>query len=198
MQKAVFKIAGIASLIVLAFSILAINTPAYAIWGHGVSYGPQYGAGPYDSYKDGLKINGISFDISKSPTTIQTQKLYVGTPNMVTVKIYHHASAKFINHVALYINLKGTLPATYKSDTSIAWDRYSGTTVTDPHSMIKSATANVTYDGHYMYITFQIVPATTMDTSHLIIQSWDNKLSAGTEVVMNAINIGYLPQSFSR
>lgn len=198
MQKTVFKIAGIASLIVLASSILAINAPAYAIWGHGISYGPQYGAGPFDSYNDGLKINGISFDISKSPTTIPTQKLYVGTTNMVTVKIYHHASPKFINHVALFMNLKGTLPATYKSDTSIAWDRYSGITTTDPHGMIKKTTANVAYDGKYMYITFQITPASTMDTSHLIIQSWDNKLSAGTEIVMNAISIGYLPQSFSR
>ncbi len=193
MQKTVFKIAGIASLIVLASSILAINAPAYAIWGHGVSYGPQYGAGPYDSYNNGLKINGISFDISKSPTTIPAQKLYVGITNMVTIKIYHHASPQFINHVALFMNLKGTLPATYKSDTSIAWDRDSGITTTDPHGIIKKATADITYDKQYMYITFQITPANTMDTSHLIIQSWDNKLSAGTEVVMNAIKIGYLP-----
>ncbi len=198
MQKTVFKMAGIASLIVLASSILAINAPAYAIWGHGVSYGPQYGAGPYDTYSDGLKINGISFDISKSPTSIPTQKLYVSTPNMITVKIYHHASPKFINHVALFMNLKGSLPATYKSDTSIAWDRYSGVTTIDPHGMIKSATANIAYDKNYMYITFEIKPASTMDTSHLIIQSWDNKLSAGTEIVMNAISIGYLPESFSR
>lgn len=198
MQKTVFKIAGIASLIVLASSILAINAPAYAIWGHGVSYGPQYGAGPYDAYTDGLKINGISFDISKSPTTIPTQKLYVGTTNMITLKIYHHASPKFINHVALFMNSNDSVPATYKSDTSIAWDRYSGVTITDPHGMIKSATANVTYDSQHMYITFQIKPASTMDTSHLIIQSWDNKLSVGTEIVMNAIKISYLPESFSR
>ena len=96
------------------------------------------------------------------------------------------------------MNLKDSLPATYKSDTSIAWDRYSGLTVTDPHGMIKNATANITYDSQHMYITFQIKPASTMDTSHLIIQSWDNKLSAGTEIVMNAIKISYLPQSFSR
>ncbi len=198
MQKTVLKTSAIASLIVLASSIIAINTPAYAIWGHGVSYGPQYGAGPYNEYNDGLKINGISFDISKSPTTIQTQKLYVSTTNMIALKIYHHASPKFINHVALFMNMRGTLPATYKSDTSIAWDRYSGVTVTDPHGIIKNATANITYDKQYMYITFQITPASTMDTSHLIIQSWDNKLSAGTEVVMNAISIGYLPESFSR
>ncbi len=198
MQNTVFKIAGIASLAVLASSILAINSPAYAIWGHGISYGPQYGAGPYDSYSDGLKINGISYDISTNPTTIPTQKLYVGTPNMITLKIYHHASPIFIDHVALFMNLMDSLPATYKSDTSIAWDKYSGITITDPHGMIKSAIANITYDDKYMYITFEIIPASTMDTSHLIIQSWDNKLSPGTEVVMNAIKIGYLPQSFSR
>lgn len=197
MQKAVFKILSIVTLLVLFSSILVANVPAYAVWGHGTSYGPQYGAGPYVTYDDGLKINGISYDISKFSTSIPTQKFYVNTPSNISFKIYHHASSQFIQHVVLYFNLKNNLPQAGQSDTWVEYDKYSGLTTHDPNGFFKNTSVNVTYDQHYMYITFTVTPAKPMDTSSMIVRAWDFRLSTSEAVMLNAIKIGYLPQSFS-
>lgn len=76
------------SLFALIATILVSSTPAYAINGHGSSYGPEFGGGKLVQYSDGLKINGKSFDISKFSQTIPTQKLYVGDVSDISLKIY--------------------------------------------------------------------------------------------------------------
>ena len=186
------------TLSVLMASVVASSAPAFAINGHGISYGPQFGAGPWLTYKDGLKINGATFDISHGKTTtIKTQKLYVNDQSDITLKIYHHASAQNIQHVGIFMNLQGNDPQAYQANTEIEWNKNSGVSKQDPSGLFKSATATVTYDGTLMYITFHLVPNNTMDTSHIIVRAWDNNLSTGQVSILNAIKIGYMPTTFS-
>ena len=166
------------SLFALVATILVSSTPAYAINGHGVSYGPEFGGGKLVQYSDGLKINGKSIDISKYSQSIPTQKIYVNNPSDITLKIYHHDGSQNIQHVIVFMNLKGNDPQSYQSNTRIEFDKTSGVSVADPNGVFKSVTAKATYDTNYMYLSFKIVAKNPMDTTHLIIRSWDRNLSS--------------------
>lgn len=194
-------------LFVLMASVVASNAPAFALNGHGTSYGrgPQFGGeiggsasgGAYLTYKDGLKINGAAFDISAYTTTIKTQKLYVNDQSDITVKIYNHQDIQMVQHVIIFLNLHGYDPQSYQTNTHIDWEKNYGASKQDPNGLLKSVTTTAKYDGKIMYLTFHIIPNKTMDTSHMIIRAWDNNLSQNQVVVLNAIKIGYLPYGFS-
>jgi len=197
MNSKFVKASSALTLFVLMASVVASNAPAFAINGHGISYGPQYGAGPYKTYNDGLKINGETFDISKYDTTIKTQNLYVNDQSDITLKIFLNTNAKDVQHVIVFLNLQGNDPQVYQTNTHIDWDKNFGVSKSDPTGIFKSVTTTVKYDGQLMYLTFHLIPVQTMNTSHMIIRSWDHSLSSGQVVVKNAIKIGYIPKDFA-
>ena len=207
MNSKLVKASSALTLFVLMASVVASNAPAFALNGHGTSYGrgPQFGGGiggstnggAYLTYNDGLKINGATFDISAYTTTIKTQKLYVNDQSEIVVKIYNHQDIKMVQHVAIFLDLHGKDPQSYQTNTHIDWDKNSGASKQDPNGLLKSVTSTVKYDGKIMYLTFHIIPNKTLDTSHLIIRAWDSNLSQNQVVVLNAIQIGYIPKAFS-
>ena len=107
------------SLFALIAIVLVSSTPVYAINGHGVSYGTEFGGGKLVKYSDGLQINGKAIDISKFSQTIPTQKLYVNDVSDISLKIYHHDGSQNIQHVIVFMNLKGNDPQSYQSNTRI-------------------------------------------------------------------------------
>ncbi len=184
---------------VLAVSLVfTAGSSAYAVNGHGSSYGPSFGGytgiagtitGTQILFKDGLTINNKSFDVSKPGTTIETQTVYAALPNTITLKIYDNAGSYYIKGGAIFFNLHGSQPKMSNSDTWIQFDKFGGLTVTDPHKILGTVTDKISYNGKYMFVTFKITPNLPMDTSHLILTAWDNNLSRGTTSVMNAIKI---------
>jgi hypothetical protein len=199
MIRKLVKASSALTLFVLMASVVASSAPAFALNGHGTSYGrgPEFGAGPHLTYNDGLKINGATFDISEYTTTIKTQKLYVNDQSDIVVKIYNHQDIQMVQHVLIFLDLHGKDPQPYQTNTHIEWDKNLGASKQDPNGLLKSVTSTVKYDGKIMYLTFHIIPNKTLDTSHLIIRAWDNNLSMAQVVVLNAIQIGYVPEGFS-
>jgi hypothetical protein len=205
MNSKLVKASSALTLFVLMTSVVASNAPAFAINGHGVAYWPEFGAGPFMTYKDGLKINGAAFDISgkysgiippaEYSTTIPTQTLYINDKSDVTLKIFEVTTAKDIQHVVLFLNLQGNDPQSYQTNTHIDWDKNLGVSVSDPTGIFSKVTTSVTYNKQLMWLTFHIVPANSMPTSHMIVRAWDSNLSVGQVIVKNALNIGYLPLS---
>ena len=208
MNSKLVKASSALTLFVLMASVVAVNAPAFALNGYGTTFGrgPQFGGGTgitasggaYLTYNNGLSINGVTFDISKYITTITTQTLYVNMPSDITVKIYNHQGVQLNQHGILFLGLKGTDPQTYQTNTYIEWDKNTGVSTSDPNGLFKSATATVKYSGQFMYLTFHIIPAKTLDTSHIIVRAWDINNSQGQVTVLNAIKIAYTPQGFGR
>jgi len=190
MNRAVLKISSVAIMSVLVLTFVASGAPAYAVYGHGSSYGPQFGITTNYVYKDGLTVNGNPIDISKYTQTIKTQKIYV--------KIYDNAGPQATQHATLYLNIRGDYPSVYDSNTWIDYDKTTGVSIHDPNHIFKSVTASVSYDNTYMYVTFHIVSQSPMKTSHMIIRAWDFRLAHTEVIVQNAIKITYLPFQFSR
>ncbi|HXU95177.1 MAG TPA: hypothetical protein VFP45_01960 [Candidatus Nitrosotalea sp.] len=207
MNSKLVKASSALTLFVLMASVVAANAPAFALNGHGTTYGrgPQFGGGvggasdggAYLTYHDGLTINGSPFDISKFTSTIKTQKLYVNDQSDITVKIYNHQDIQMVQHVILFLDLHGSDPQSYQTNTYIDWDKKNGVTKADPNGLLKKVTTTVKYDGKTMYLTFHIVASKTMNTSHIIIRAWDSNLSQGQVVVLNAIKIVPFPHQFT-
>jgi hypothetical protein len=207
MNSKLVKASSALTLFVLMASVVAANAPAFALNGHGTTYGrgPQFGGGvggasdggAYLTYHDGLTINGNPFDISKFTTTIKTQKLYVNDQSDITVKIYNHQDIQMVQHVILFLDLHGSDPKSYQTNTYIEWDKNQGVSKLDPNGLLKKVTTTVKYDGKIMYLTFHIVPNKTMGSSHIIIRAWDTNLSQGQVIVLNAIKIVPFPHQFT-
>lgn len=195
------------SSIVVAALVLIMGIPssAYAINGHGVTYGPTFG-GLYKNsqvsstqfqYNDGLKINSNTYDVSKPSVTWSTpQTLYIGAQNKITVKIYENGGPYYIMGGAILLNAKGTEPAASASDTWIQWDKFGGVSVRDPHNMLGNVQVTTKDDQHFKWVTFTFTPKSPMSTSDLILEAWDLNLSVGTAIVINALNISYVPQGY--
>jgi hypothetical protein len=208
MNSKLVKASSALTLFVLLASVVAVNAPAFALNGYGTTFGrgPQFGGllggttpgGTYATYNNGLVINGAIFDISKYTNTIKTQTLYVNIPSDITVKIYNHDGAPLVQHGILFLDLTGTAPQSYQTNTYIEWDKNSGVTKSDPNGLLKSATVTTKYSGNFLYLTFHIIPAKTLNTSHIIVRAWDLNNSQGQVVVLNAIKIAYTPQGFGR
>jgi hypothetical protein len=197
------------AVIAVASLVLTLGTAvsAYAVWGHGKSYGPSFGGGSYYShelnagpcicsYKDGLKINGKTFDVSTPGITIPTQTLYVGAPSTITLKIFTNSGTYAIQGGAILINVRGNEPIASQSDTFIQFDKHGGVSVVDPHKFLADAKVKISYDKNYMYAMITFTPNLPMKTSNLILEAWDYRLSVGMNAVINAINISYVPQGY--
>jgi hypothetical protein len=188
MNKIILKISSVAIFMILISSYVGTNSNAYAIWGHGVSHGPSLGYVYGYKYTDGLTIDGKTFDISNFHQVIPTQTFYVNVPSTITLKIFHTDGAQSIQHVALYFN-QGSNPSIYTSDTWIQYEKDTGVTTHDPNNMFKTVTANVSLQGHYMYLTLKITPHSEMNTSNIIVNMWDYRLYTTQSIVNNAFQI---------
>ncbi len=198
MKRAALKISGVTIMSVLVLTFMVSSAPAFAIYGHGSSYGPQFGTTPNFVFHDGLKVNGKPVDISNYIQTIKTQKIYVNDPSDITLKIWDNAGPQATQHVTLYLNTRGDYPSVYNSDTWIDYDFATGVSVHDPNHFFKNVSVSTSSDNTFTYVTFHIVSQSPMPTSHLIVRAWDFRLAHGEVVIKNAIKITYLPFQFSR
>ena len=188
MNKLILKISSAAIFLILFSSYVGTNSNAYAVWGHGISHGPSLGY-VYDyKYTDGLTIDKKTFDISQHSQVIPTQTLYVNVPSTITLKIFHTDGAHSIKHVALYFD-QGIAPSIVSSNTSIRYDTDTGLVILDYNNIFKKVTMDVSYQGHFMYITFKITPQSAMNTSSMIVQVWDYRLATVQNTAMNALQI---------
>jgi hypothetical protein len=186
MNKTILKISSAAIFLMLVSSYAGTHSNAYAVWGHGVSHGPAFGFNYVYTYHNGLTINGKAFDISKFSQVIPTQTFYVNVPSTITLKVFHTDGVQYIKHVALYIT-KSNDPTVYSNGEWITYDQGVGVTTHDPNHLFKTVIGSTSSQGHFLYVTFKITPQTTMDTSNIVVKSWDYRSAAVQSTVVNAL-----------
>lgn len=188
MNKTILKISSAAIFLILFSSYMGTNSNAYAVWGHGISHGPSLGQVYNYAYNDGLTIDGKTFNISQYSQVIPTQTFYVNIPSTITLKVFHTDGASSIKHVAIYFD-RGISPSIVSSNTSIRYDTDTGLAIRDYNNIFKKVTVDVSYQGHFMYVTFKIIPQSSMNTSSMIVQTWDYRLATVQSIVVNALQI---------
>ena len=178
---------------VIAIMLSGTNFSAYAINGHGSNWGPtfgglnrasQLGASEF-TYSDGLIINSATFDLSTPGVKIQTQTLYVGSHNTITVKIYQDGGPYYVMGGAMLLNIQGSDPLPSQSDTWIEWDKFGGVSVVDPHHLLANVKVSLKDDQHFKYVTFSFTPKAPMKTSDIIFNAWNLSLAVGSTTVIN-------------
>ncbi len=193
MNSKLVKASGILTLFVLMAAVVAPNAPAFAINSVGLEDGPQFGGGTFETYKDGLKINNATFDISQHHTTIPTQNLIIGDKSNIKLKIFDNVGAKSIVSVLMFVNLKGNDPLASQTRTYIAWEKTGGVSISDPTGIFEKVTGWVKIKHQLMWLTFHIVPAKSLTGSDIIIKAWDSNYASNQVEIINAINFGVLP-----
>jgi hypothetical protein len=185
MDKRIFR--ATLPTVVLVLSLVGASSSAFAVSGHGSSYGPTFGGGLVKY--DGLIINGHTYNISKYAQSIQTETLHLKSPSTITLKLWENGGVYQIQHIALFTNVKSTNPSATNSDTWAQYDKKTGVTIHDPHKILGDVKVDAKYDGGLMYVTFHLNATSHMDTSALIAKAWDSRLAMATTTIINAIKI---------
>jgi len=144
---------------------------------------------------EGLSSGGesllVNLDDSSGPTTIQT-----GEDTTFTFDVYENQGISNLEHVTMYffIGEDADLSANHndvsKSDTYILFDTGQSVHVTDPHGYFENTSFDVSEITPWkLKIIYDITFAKPMETTSLLIRTWDLDKNTADKVIINAIEV---------
>jgi len=129
-------------------------------------------------------------DDSSGPISIQTND-----PINLTFDLYENQGINNVEHVTMYFFQGDTTGLSNgeivsKSDTKILFDRGQSVHVTDPHGYFANAEFDLSAtDAWNLEINYYITFAKPMETTSLLIRSWDLDRNTGDKLLVNAIKV---------
>jgi hypothetical protein len=134
-----------------------------------------------------LVLNDKGFVLGGFTNTLETQTLKTNTPVIMKFTVYE---AEKIQHFSLYTNLMGDNVAIPQSDTKILYNDGKELQVIDPQGFFADAKITVSeIDSVKKQVLVEITFAKPMDTSNVIIRSWDSRLHSRDMHILDAIKI---------
>ncbi|MDH3677591.1 MAG: hypothetical protein OEQ12_04735, partial [Nitrosopumilus sp.] len=118
----------------------------------------------------GFSASEIGFNNNLDPIIAKT-----GKPFTITLTIYENSGLQAFQHISLYMNLRGLDDQIHESDTYIRWDKGFPVSVRDPHGYFADAEIEIFEVGDKIQAVFEFNFALPMETSDVIIRTWDNK-----------------------
>ncbi|MDE1866823.1 MAG: hypothetical protein KGI08_03820, partial [Thaumarchaeota archaeon] len=156
-----FAIGGV----IAALAILGANNAPTA---------PTLSGAQFASDEYPLTIDGKGFKLDNYTDTIPTSTFHVGIPASLKLLIYENYGPDDVQGVSLFSNLHGEDLQIPDANTIIAYDGGT-TTVTDPDGFVKSVNISTNPVNDKLQVDFEIIFANHMDTSNLIIRTWDKE-----------------------
>ena len=133
-----------------------------------------------------ISINGNGYLLTQFANTIQTYKGKTGEPLSFKMNLF---DATGVEHIALYTNLRGEKREIQDSDTFIIYNEDKPLEITDPNRYFSNVNFTESeYNGKYI-ANFNMTFAKPMDTSDVIIRTWDELRNSGDIKVFDAIKI---------
>ena len=133
-----------------------------------------------------VSINGNGYLLTQFANTIQTYTGKTGEPVSFKMTLI---DATGVEHIALYTNLRGDARDVQDSDTYIIYNEDNPLEITDPHGFFSNVNLTESeYNGKYI-ANFNMTFAKPMDTSDVIIRTWDELLNSGDIKIFDAIKI---------
>jgi len=120
---------------------------------------------------------------------IQTATLKTGTQIPFRLLMSENGGPQNVQHVALYMNLRGDIVELHKSDTLIIFEKGQEFAVRDPNGFIADAYAATSTKGDKFEITFYVTFAKPMQTSALAIVAWDKDRNAAQSTILDAFEV---------
>jgi hypothetical protein len=134
----------------------------------GDSSPPDIEGFTYSSGSGGYSSDGIGFNNELEPINVKT-----GEPFTITLTVQENSGVQALQHISLYMNLRGLDDQVHESDTYIRWDKGFPVSVKDPHGYFANADIEVFEVGSKIQIIFKFKFALAMETSDVIIRTWD-------------------------
>jgi len=133
-----------------------------------------------------ISINGNGYLLTQHANTIQTYTGKTGEPVSFKMTLF---DATGVEHIALYTNLRGEKREIQDSDTFVIYHEDKPLEITDPHGFFSNVNFTESeYNGKYI-ANFDMTFAKPMDTSDVIIRTWDELRNSGDIKVLDAIRI---------
>ena len=133
-----------------------------------------------------ISINGNGYLLTQHANTIQTYTGKTGEPISFKMTLY---DATGVEHIALYTNLRGDARDIQDSDTYLTYNEGKPLEITDPHGFFSNVNFTESeYNGKYI-ADFNMTFAKPMNTSDVMIRTWDEKRNSGDIKIFDAIKI---------
>jgi hypothetical protein len=141
----------------------------------------------FEDFDYPLTINDKGFVLSGYSTTLETQTLETNMPH--SFKFLFYESDK-IQHFSLYTNLRDANTAIHQSDTQILYNDGQEIQVIDPNGFFENVILTVNEkDDLKKEVVLEITFANTMETTDIIIRSWDPFLNSFDTHILDAITV---------
>lgn len=143
----------------------------------------------YENFDLPLTINNDGYPLAGYSNTIQTYSANTGEPISITSLYYEQT---VIQHVSMYLNLRDNAQGDLsKSDTQIIYNKNKELKIIDPNGFFEKVTVNIIEEEGTVkkFAQFDIVFAKSMDTTDIVLRSWDDKLRSLDVVILNALQI---------
>lgn len=127
-------------------------------------------------------------DVIQLTNSMPTAKIETGKPVRFSMLLYENSGIQGLDHISLYMNLRGMDRAIYQSDTFIRLHQ-GQTIISDPHGFFQSAEISLIPRGNLIEAAFDVTFAEPMELSDLIFRAWDHKLNSRDAKFLNAIEI---------
>jgi hypothetical protein len=141
--------------------------------------------------ENGLTINSRSINVEGLIQSVPTTTFNTGDTAKVRLVVYENNGASALRHTSLAIS--DYADDQHRSDiATVSFDQnFAGTqtiTVTDSNGFLKDATAKATELNQFStLVEFSFTIMKPFDTSAVIVESWDAKLSSRSNVFLNAV-----------
>ena len=162
---------------------------ALFIGGGGGGDAPSFGGKAFSENEYPLTINGAGFKLDQFSNTIQTVSLDTGKPTNLKFLIYDSSGPASIQHLALYINLRGTTRDIANSDTYIIYDKGAAPQIIDPHGYFGTVNLTPTQQGNKLELSLDMTFAKLMEKSDIIIRLWDKDKNSVDVKILDAIQV---------
>jgi len=134
-----------------------------------------------------LTINGAGYKLEQYSNTISTISLETGKPVQIKTLLYDPGGVATIQHLAMYMNLRGLQRDIQYSDTYIIYDKSAPTVTSDPNGFFDKVTVTPTQVGNKLELSFDVTFAKPMEKSDIIFRMWDDRRNNVDTKVFDAI-----------
>ncbi|MGQ0796204.1 MAG: hypothetical protein ACT4N5_08505, partial [Nitrosopumilaceae archaeon] len=133
-----------------------------------------------------LSINGNGYLLTQYANTIETYQGKTGEPISFKMTLFDSTG---VEHIGLYTNLRDDKREISDSDTFVIYHEGRPLEVTDHNGFFSNVNFTESeYNGKYI-AEFNMTFARPMDTSDVIIRTWDERLNSGDIKIFDAIKV---------
>ena len=114
-----------------------------------------------------------------------------GDTQVFRFDLYENGGINNLEHVAVYLNIRGDEFHFTDSDTFVIWEKNKPLEVNDPHGFFADVDFNVLQKdtAYNLVVNWEVTFAKPMDTTHIVLKTWDLDRWLGDMELIDALKV---------